>query len=121
MAEIFSKELAKQLAKELAPYLIAELRAANESDEWADQRSPKCRATLGRNRWCTAVKRRLDLDENDPHARKVGDRFLLDAVGLSEELARVGKPPVAKTKPPSEEEQALARIAARLPALKRVK
>lgn len=111
----------KALAKELAPYLLAELRAANESDEWSDQRSPKSRATLGRNRWCSAVKRRLENDPEDTHARIVGDRFLLDTVGLSEELARIGKPPVKTKAPPQEEDQALARIAARLPTLTRVK
>lgn len=89
----------KALAKELAPYLIAELRAANEGDEWIDQRSPKCKATLGRNRWCRSVKERLERDPKDPHARKVGDRYLLDTVGLSEELTRIGSPEVAKAKP----------------------
>lgn len=101
----------KQLAKELAPYLIAELRAANEGDEWADQRSPKCKATLGRNRWCAAVRQRLEADPDDPHARLVGDRYLLDTVGLTEELTRIGKPSVAKPPtPPDPDGAGAARV-----------
>lgn len=83
----------KSLARELAPYLIAELRAANEGDEWIDQRSPRAKRSLGRNRFCKAVQERLERDPNDPHARIIGDRYLLTPVGLAEEMARANRAP----------------------------
>ncbi len=117
MAESFLK----QLAKELAPYLIEafreELRSHNDSDEWVDQRSPKSRV-LGRNRFCKAVRERLERNPQDPHARIIGDkdpRYLLDAVGLAEEMERANvRPSVAKVSPPADPEAATAERVLRL-------
>lgn len=90
----------KALARELAPYLIAELRAANEAgEEWIDQR--RGGELMGRNRFCQAVKDRLDRDPADPHARRIGKRYLLDSVGLAEEMERANqRPSVAKAEAP---------------------
>lgn len=70
-----------------------ELKAAGHGDEWHDQRSSQCRASLGRNRWCKAVRERLQRSPEDAHARIIAGRYLLDTRGLSEELERASERP----------------------------
>lgn len=59
----------KQLARELAPYLIAEIRGANDAGEWVDQHGSK----LGSRNHCRKVTELLAQGRNDV-ARKVNKR-----------------------------------------------
>lgn len=92
----------KELIREFVAVFREELVANGQGDEWQDQKSSQCRSSLGRNRWCKAVRERLERDPGDPHAKHIGDRYLLDTVGLSEELERASRrpaPTVAKVAP----------------------
>jgi hypothetical protein len=104
LRELASDPEAREAIREMVQLFRDELMVANGGDEWSDQRSAKCRATLGRNVWCRAVKERIARDPEDTHARIVGAdsrrRYLLDTVGLSEELSRASqKPVIAKVSP----------------------
>lgn len=103
--------LMREIVKELAGMLREELQAANQCDDWIDQRM---RTPLGRNTHCRAVKERLEQNPDDPHARIIGDRYLLSTVGLSEELHRRGKRPLAKTASPDDPDMAGAERVRRL-------
>lgn len=74
-------------AREFFGLLKSELMVANEGDEWIDQ--SRGRTILGRNKWCAAVRDRLERNPEDPHARIVGGRYLLDTVGVCEERDRI--------------------------------
>jgi hypothetical protein len=93
----------RDAAREIFGVLKNELMVANEGDEWFDQKHGS--SVLGRNKWINAVRARLDRDPNDPHARIVGDRYLLDTVGISEERDRVhrSRPQVRKAPAPTVE------------------
>ncbi len=59
----------KQLARELAPYLIAEIRGANDAGEWVAQHGSK----LGSRNHCRKVTELLAQGRSDV-ARKVNKR-----------------------------------------------
>jgi len=105
----------KALVREFVAVFREELSANGAGDEWHDQQSPQCRASLGRNRWCKAVRERLQRDPDDAHARLIGKRYLLDTQGLSEELERASRrpaPTVAKAEPapPADESPRVQRV-----------
>ena len=69
--------------------LREEIRAAlhpSIDEQWFDQR----RSPLGSRRHCAATRRRAT--EGKPDAKKVGDRFLMTAAAITEELERLGRP-----------------------------
>lgn len=88
-------------AREFFSLLKSELMVANEGDEWIDQ--SRGRTILGRNKWCAAVRARLERDPEDPHARIVGGRYLLDTVGVCEERDRAhqARPKLRKAPAPT--------------------
>lgn len=92
--------------------------AGHPSDEWRDQsQSP----ILGSRRHCRAVRRRLAANPQDPSAKRVGDRFLLTPEAIAEELDRAGHRPdrqPAAPKPPTPEDEAIARVQRRLQKVK---
>lgn len=101
------ERLEQELGPTLAPlvqtigdYILRQLQTGAANEEWTDQK--RGRAILGRNKWIKAVRDRLERDPKDPHARIVGDRYLLDAVGISEERDRAhqARPVLRKTEPP---------------------
>lgn len=93
----------REIAREFIALCREELSANQQGLEWYDQKSPQCRGSLGRNRWCKAVRERLQRDPKDPHAKHIGDRWLLDTQGLSEELDRASSlPPPTVKKAPAE-------------------
>lgn len=88
----------------LGDYICRRMQGTtNQGDGWVDQ-SHGCKI-LGRNKWIKAVRDRLERDPDDPHARIVGDQYLLDAVGVSEERDRAHKarPVLRKTEPAPDE------------------
>lgn len=90
----------------LGDYICRRMQAGTlEDDGWIDQ--SQGRKILGRNKWCAAVRARLERDPEDPHARIVGDQYLLDSVGVREERDRVhgARPKVRKTAPPDSSEE----------------
>ena len=94
----------KALAKELAPYLIAELRAANEGDEWVDQfRSPlRLPGQDHSRRHCNIVKRRIRDGQPGAHISPDGKQYFLTTVALTEECSapeQESGPDVAKAQP----------------------
>lgn len=105
---------ARVLIRECFTMLRNELMVANEGDEWVDQKRGS--AILGRNTWIEAVRARLERDPQDPHARIVGKRYLLDTVGICEERDRIhrARPMVKKTAPAPEVESPHASRALRL-------
>lgn len=100
----------REIAREFIALCREELSANTQGLEWYDQRSSQARASLGRNRWCKAVRERLQRNPQDPHAKHIGDRWLLDTQGLSEELDRASQAPpsIAKAEPPPEPDEAPA-------------
>jgi hypothetical protein len=97
----------------LGDYILRGMQAANQSEGWKDQKLG--RAILGRNKWTQAVRDRLERDPHDPHARIVGDRYLLDAVGIAEEIDRAHKArPVLRKAQPVDDESANVTRALRL-------
>lgn len=101
----------KELVREFANALRQELAANVQGDEWVDQKSPQARATLGRNRFCEAVRRRQAANPDDPAVNRIGDRYLMTTAALAEELARVGKrPAVAKAEPADPETSGASRV-----------
>jgi hypothetical protein len=98
--------------------LKSELMVANEGDEWLDQ--SRGRAILGRNTWINAVRARLERNPQDPHARIVGDRYLLDTVGVCEERDRIhqARPKVRKTVPVATTEEASPHVSRALRLLR---
>lgn len=105
-----TREFVREIAREFVAVFREELAANADGAEWYDQKSSQCRESLGRNRWCKAVRARLQRDPHDPHAKHIGDRFLLDTQGLSEELDRASRVPmIAKApapRPPADPEMA---------------
>lgn len=98
----------REIAREFLAIVREELTANTSGLEWYDQKSPQARASLGRNRWCRAVRERLQRDPRDPHAKHIGDRWLLDTQGLSEELDRASNAPppsIVKASPPPEPDE----------------
>jgi hypothetical protein len=112
IVEWFEERMRKVVRDELAA-------AGHPADGWRDQR----RSTLGPRRHCLAVRRRLEADPNDPSAKIVGDRFLLTAEALAEELDRLGlksgpATAPAPRKPQSPEAEAKERVQRRLRQVK---
>lgn len=105
----------KELLRVVVAAIREELSANTDGCEWHDQRSSHCKASLGRNRWCRAVRERLERDPDDAHARIIGDRYLLDTQGLSEEMDRANQrpaPTVVKVVPAPDPDESprLARV-----------
>lgn len=92
--------------------------ATHPADGWRDQR----KSPLGSRRHCSAVRRRLTENPNDPSAKMIGDRFLLTPDAVAEELTRVGRKPAPKRAPEapaaSPEDEALALLNRRLRQVK---
>jgi hypothetical protein len=91
--------------------------AGHPVDGWRDQRQ----SPLGPRNHCRAVRRRLEANPQDAGAKKVGDRFLLTADALAEEMDRLGRSPGGKAagaatprSPQSPEEEALSGLNRRL-------
>ena len=119
LAELFGGLFEPMLRKVVREELDAR---CHPSDDWRDQRQDRL---LTPRQHCKAVRRRLAENPSDPWAKKIGkNRYLLTTDAIAEELNRLGRPQIAKIKPPkpektlSPEEEARERVQRRLQRLK---